>query len=322
MGTWFVVYFLVISIVNTEKRLLLFLLAYCLFNLKMAQHGAIGWAERGFSFASYGLIGSPGWFRNSGEYAIQMLIYGSLAIAIVISLKKYWGRYKKLFFYVAAATGYIAVIGASSRGAQLALAVVGVWFLLKQKNGFKGLLVILLLALVLYYLLPEQQLLRLDNAGSDETSLQRIAYWKFALTSVIPEFPFLGVGYSNWLSYLSFMRPDGIGPMQRNQVCHNIYIQAVSELGFMGLISFIMLIIFSFVNNVKTRVMAKKLDNKFLFNLTYGLDAGLIGYLVAGSFVTVLYYPFFWVQMAMIVALNNIARNLIKQKMLQIKKLY
>jgi len=310
MGDWFIVYFLVITIVNTEKRLLLFLLAYCLFNLKMAQHGAIGWAERGFSFASYGLIGSPGWFRNSGEYAIQMLIFGPLSVSIVVSLKSYWSRYKKIFFYAAAATGYMAVIGASSRGAQVGLAVVGIWFLLRQKNGFKGLFLLLLIALALYYLLPDQQLHRLEDSGSDITSLQRLAYWKFALSNVIPKFPLLGVGYNNWLSYLSFMKPDGIGPMQKNQLCHNIYIQVTSELGYTGLLNFIALIIFAFVNNVKTRVIAKDMDNKFLFNLTYGLDAGLIGYLVAGGFVTVLYYPFFWVQIAMIVMANNIAKKI------------
>ncbi|MDA3870158.1 MAG: hypothetical protein PF589_09505, partial [Gammaproteobacteria bacterium] len=52
-------------------------------------------------------------------------------------------------------------------------------------------------------------------------------------------------------------------------------------------------------------------ENKLLFNLTYALDAGLIGYLVAGSFVTVLYYPFFWIQIAMIVMLNNVAYTVI-----------
>ena len=310
MGGWLIVYFLVITVVNTEKRLLLFLLAYCLFNLKMAQHGAIGWAERGFSFASYGLIGSPGWFRNSGEYAIQMLIFGPLAVAIVISLKGYWGRYKKIFFYAAAATGYMAVIGASSRGAQIGLAVVGVWFLLRHKNGLKGLLVMTVIAVVIYYLLPDQQLVRFHEMGNDNTSLQRLAYWKFALSSVIPEFPVLGVGYHNWLSYLSFMKPVGIGPLHKNQECHNIYIQAASELGYTGLISFILLIIFAFVNNVKTRIIAKDINNKLLFNLTIGLDAGLIGYLVAGSFVTVLYYPFFWVQIAMIVVVNNLTKKL------------
>jgi hypothetical protein len=155
---WFIIYFLITGIINTEQRLLLFLLAYCLFNFKMSQHGAVVWAQRGFSFADYGINGSPGWFHNSGEYAIQMVIFGSLAISMVISLKDYWGRYKKWFFFAAAGTAYMAVMGASSRGSQLALAAIGIWILLKQRNGFKGLLVLGVMALALYYLLPEEQM--------------------------------------------------------------------------------------------------------------------------------------------------------------------
>jgi hypothetical protein len=59
--------------------------------------------------------------------------------------------------------------------------------------------------------------------------------------------------------------------------------------------------------------MATKLENKLLFNLSYGLDAGLIGFLVAGCFVTVLFYPFFWMQITMIVMLNNVTRKLQSQ---------
>lgn len=309
MGGWFIVYFLVITVVNTEQRLILFVIAYCLFNFKMSQHGAVSWAMRGFSFAAFGLIGSPGWFRNSGEYAIQMLIYGPIAIALVLSLKDYWGRYKKWALYACAATGYMAVIGASSRGAQIGLAVVGIWLLLKQKNGFKGLLLIMLIAAAVYYLLPDEQMQRFKEMGDDKNSLQRLAYWQYAIDYVIPKFPVLGVGYHNWLIYVNYAVPNGIGPLQVVQESHNIYIQATAELGFTGLTGFILLIIYAFVNNSRTRALSKDFENRLLFNLSYAFDAGLIGYLVAGSFVTVLYYPYFWVQIAMIVMLNNVARK-------------
>jgi putative inorganic carbon (HCO3(-)) transporter len=308
-GTWFIVYFLVVSIVNTETRLILFLLAYCLFNFKMAQHGAFGWAERGFSFASYGLIGSPGWFRNSGEYAIQMLIFGNLFVAIVVSLRKYWGCYKKYFFYFVAATGYMAIMGASSRGAQIALAVIGIWMLLKQKGGFKGIIGMAIIAVLVFYVLPDEQIQRFQEMGDDRSSLQRIAYWEYGLHDVIPKYPVLGVGYYNWMSYVSFKVPEGMGPYMIIQVPHNIYIQAAAEMGFTGLFIFLLLIIFAFINNARTRAVAKACENRLLFNLSYGLDAGLIGFLVAGSFVTVLFYPFFWIQIAMIVMLNNVANN-------------
>lgn len=57
---WFFVYFLTISIINTEQRLILFILVYLLFSFKMAQHGATAWISRGFSFTQWGLIGALG----------------------------------------------------------------------------------------------------------------------------------------------------------------------------------------------------------------------------------------------------------------------
>lgn len=310
MLTWFIVYFLVITIVNTERRLILFFLAYFLFNLKMAQHGVVSWVSRDFSFAGHGLIGSPGYFRNSGEYAIQMIIYGSLAIAFVAALKRYWSRYKKWFFYIAAATGYMAVIGASSRGAQLGLAAIGIWVVLKQRGGFKGLLFLIIASIVIYNILPDEQIQRFQEMGQDRTSLQRLTYWKIALEDVIPENILLGVGYHNWITYVEHLYPQGVGVMNRVQESHNIYIQAASELGITGLLIFLFMIILAFITNARTRVLVKDLDNKLIFYLTYGLDAGLIGYLVAGTFVTVLYYPFFWVQIAMIVSLYSVSRSL------------
>ena len=40
-----------------------------------------------------------------------------------------------------------------------------------------------------------------------------------------------------------------------------------------------------------------------------GLDGSLVGLIVSGSFISVLYYPFFWINFAMTVALNNAALN-------------
>ncbi len=305
-GSWIMVYFLAISIVNTEKRLFLFLLAYCLFSFKMAQSGAVTWGLRGFSFASFGLVGAPGWFKNSGEYAIQMLIYGSLAVAMVYSLKDRWSRNKRWILFACAGTGFMAVMGASSRGSQLGLAAIGVWLLLKQKNGLKGLLTLSIIAALLYFILPDEQMERFNEMGQDEDSLQRLTYWRYALDEVIPNNLMFGLGYFNWLPYLNYAEPNGMGPLEKNQACHNIFIQATAEMGITGLIVFLFLILYAFINNARTRRMAKELDKPFFFHLSYGLDAGLIGFLVAGSFVTVLFYPYFWIQITMIVMLNNI----------------
>lgn len=309
MLTWVIIYFLVISIVNTERRLFLFLFAYMLYSLKMSQHGVVDWMSRGFSFASYGLIGSPGWFRNSGEYAIQMLIFGSLAVAYVISFREHWGKIKKWVMIGLASTGYITVIGASSRGAQLALAVIVAWGLLKIRGGVKFLILVIGLSFALYHLLPEQQIKRFEDSGEDKTSLQRLAYWKIGI-ELAKEHPVIGIGYMNWMPYVSKLYPEGVGPLKIIQVPHSIYVQAAAEMGYTGLIFFILMALAAFKLNIKTRKLAKNSDRKYFVFLSYGLDAGLIGFLVAGAFVTVLYYPFFWIQLAMIAMLHNIAKKL------------
>lgn len=305
---WLIVYFLTINIVNTERLFFLFLISYLLYSLKMAQFGAINWIQRGFSFEDYGLTGTPGWFHNSGEYSIQMIIYGSLAIAFVTSLRDHWGSLKKWILYIAAIFGYLAVMGSSSRGAQLALAVIAVLFFIKQKNGLKGLVVLTVFSVLLFFLLPEEQMERFRIAGEDGSSLQRFAYWKAGIET-IKEFPVLGIGYNNWMSYLLYKYPDGVGPGQRIQESHNIFIQVATETGLTGLVFFLLMAIYAFVNNSRTRKMATKIENKLFINLSYGLDAGLIGYLVAGFFVTVLYYPFFWIQLTMIVMLNSVTKK-------------
>ena len=72
---WFLFYYLCINIINTEKRLFLFAIFFFLFSFKMSQNGFITWAQRGFAFSDWGLVGGAGWFKNSGEFAIQMVIF-------------------------------------------------------------------------------------------------------------------------------------------------------------------------------------------------------------------------------------------------------
>lgn len=313
MLTWLVVYFLMISIVNTEKRLIIFLLAFMLYNLKMSQHGVHDWASRGFSFASYGLIGSPGWFRNSGEFAIEMLIFGSLAIAYVISFYKYWGKIKRWVLIILASTGYLCVLGASSRGSQLALVGIFIWGVLRIRGGFKFLFIAVVFAIALYQLLPKEELDRFRTAGDDVTSIQRLVYWKIGM-EIAREHPILGIGYENWMPFVSNLYPEGVGPLKKVQVCHNIYIQAASELGYTGLIIFLITAFAGFVVNNRTRKVISNSDSRHYIILSYGLDAGLFGYLIAGTFVTVLYYPFFWIQLAIIATLNNLATIKSKEK--------
>ena len=100
------------------------------------------------------------------------------------------------------------------------------------------------------------------------------------------------------------------------QVSHNIFIQCMAELGYSGLIVFVALIFATLWMNKRTRDLARAgpdPPDAFLLQMAMALDEAMIGYVVAGFFVTVLYYPFFWVNLALSVALFGVAAGRLRR---------
>lgn len=305
---WLIVYFLMITVLNTRRRFFLFLLVFLLVNFKMSSHGFISFASRGFAYTKWGVVGPPGWFGDSGDFGIAMLVFTSIAIAFVLALRSRWGKYKKIFSYYPPFTGLMTIIGTSSRGAQLGMVAMGVWFLLKSKNGMKALLIIVAVSSILYSVLPEEMLQEFESAGEDNTSTDRLEHWAFGM-EVITSHPILGIGYENWLAYCNFKNPNGLGYKDWCRLPHNTYISAGSELGFTGLFLYLVMAVYMFMLNAKTRSNIDSRGDSLLFYVSHGMDAGLVGYLVASVFFTVLFYPLFWVQLSLTVALNRISKT-------------
>jgi hypothetical protein len=69
------------------------------------------------------------------------------------------------------------------------------------------------------------------------------------------------------------------------------------------------MILLVFAINARTRVKAKETGNNFILLIAHALDGGLIGYLISSTFLTVLFYPMFWFQLAMTVALYQISNG-------------
>lgn len=308
---WIVVYFLMISILNTEKRFFVFVLLFLLVNFKMSQHGFLSYAQRGFGYASWGLSGSPGWFQNAGDFGVQMTIFSPLAIAFILALKDYWGRYKRWFFYLFPLTGLVTIVGTASRGAQLGVVAIGIWFLFKSRHGFRAFFGILAVGLFLYLIMPDKMIDEYTSAGEDNTSQARLELWAFGV-DVMLDNPILGVGPDNWILNC-WLATDGIKDSEGEWVgcleSHNTYIEVASEIGITGLVFFLLNLLVIFILNARTRANAKQVDNKFIWYMAHGLDGGLVGCMVSSMFVSILFYPMFWVQLAMTVALNELSKK-------------
>jgi putative inorganic carbon (hco3(-)) transporter len=300
--SWVLIYLLIANTVTTEGRFLVLMLSFLLYSTKMSQFGTRSWAEDGFAFRSWGTTGSPGWFQNSGEFGIQMCIFLPLIVAFIMGLEKHWPRWLRWVTWLVAATAIIGVVASSSRGAFIGAAAVIVWLLLKSRNKLRTLLVTLAVVGLVYAITPAQQKIRFENAGEDKTSVSRITMWKQGV-EMMRDHPITGVGYANWLKY------DAVYYGGTGLLVHNTFIQAGSELGYPGLVIFLALVACTFVINRKTRKLTADAGDRgrFIFYMAHGLDGALVGFIASGFFISVLYYPFFWINFAMTVALHNAA---------------
>lgn len=306
LGVWFnwvLVFVLTCSLVTTERRFVIFMVAFFLYNLKMSQHGARGWIGAGFGFVSWGNSGAPGWFQNSGDFGVGMCVFFPLATTFIIGLWKRWSRLQRAAMLILPVTAVMSIIGSSSRGALVGAGAVLAWFVVRSRYRVRAAVMAVIVAATVIFVLPETAKERFHTAGDDYTSQQRITVWKHGLT-ITSEQPVLGIGYANWSDYNEQRFGNRLMP-------HNIFIQVMAEEGIPSLIVYLAMILGTFVVNYRTRKLVRKLpgDNGFIYQLAYGFDGALIGYITSGFFVSVFYWPCFWINMAMTAALYGVAQR-------------
>lgn len=305
---WLLAYAAIVLVVTNERRMLLMILAFVLFNLKMSLFATRQWISMGFAFHSWGIGGAPGWFQNGGEFGIEMCVFFPIVMSLAVGLRPRLSRWKYFVLVGIGGTSLVGMVASASRGALLGGAAVIMFLLARSSYKLRALAVTIVVGTVLFLAIPSQQKSRLAEAGDDATSQSRLTYWKHGI-EMTNEHPLLGIGFENWGPYYR----DHIGyTSSRQEVAHNTVVEAASELGYSGLLVFVLLIGCTFVLNARTRAMAIRVgqEGRLTFHLATGLDGALIGFLVSGFFISALYYPFFWINLAMTVSLNTVAKSL------------
>jgi len=303
--SWVLVYWIISTAINTQTRVVLMLLGWFLWNFKMSQHGFRSWAMNGFAFRDWGVSGAPGWFQNSGEFGIQMCVVMPISLYFALGVRQQVSKWVFMAMLSLPFTAIAGAIASSSRGALVGMAAIGLWMLVRSKYKARATAALLIVGTLAYMVVPPEQKARLSASGDDGTSTSRLTYWKRGI-EFANDYPLLGIGYANWIPYYEKSWGFRLDARERVQLPHNLFIEAWSELGYTGLLALIFLIFGNFYLNSRTRSLARLLGNKGHLSeqLAWGFDGGLVGYLVSGFFVTVLYYPYLWVNLGMSVALH------------------
>ena len=305
---WVIIFFLISRIATTEKQLMILLIVIAIASAKMSIYGAKAWTMRGFSFSSWGLKGPPGFFENSGEFAIQMLVFFCFSLYLYFAFKDRLTGWRKWAILAAPITAGMSVMGASSRGSQIALFILLYLIFLHGKVSLRDLLIAGALGWVTWNILPEEQLARFQSMGEDKTSIQRMMYWEHGW-EMMKEYPTFGVGYFNFIPYYDvYYSYDLLFP--EPELAHNIFIQVGADLGFIGLGVYLILIWlgFSIPRRAKKQLIAMGLEDDWRVQIARGLALGFLAFIIAGQFVSIVYYPWMYMHLALsCVLLNSVA---------------
>ncbi len=310
---WLIIFYLIQVIVTNEKRFLIFLLIFLLASFKLSLFGAKTWAMRGFAFTSWGIRGPPGFFTNSGELAAQMCVFFGVSYYFYEVAKKYISGWRLWMVRLFPITAAMTVMAASSRGAQLALLVQGYFVFLHGKVSMRSLFLVTAFVGLLYVALPAEQLERFQSAGDDRTSEQRLLYWEHGFDMML-EYPLLGVGYFNFPTYYNHYYPQDL-LYESAELAHNIFVQVGADLGFLGLFIYLLLIWqgFKIPSLVRQRLIKQGLQEDWRIPISKGLAVGFLGFLIAGQFVSIVYYPYMWIHLALCCALLNTTVQAVKK---------
>ncbi len=180
----------------------------------------------------------------------------------------------------------IALCLTGSRGAFLSVAITTLatllWWLSSRQPKFYSLSRILLIVLAIGSIAGGAWLARpnFDNPDHRTSTSNNLRYeiWRTTIVDILPKTAILGVGLGNYQNYFTELTrhrvnfPEYISPWARTP--HNIFLTLWTNLGFIGLVSFIWLIVLFFIDlsTAKTALVYKiSLAMAMIAILTHGM---------------------------------------------------
>ena len=156
------------------------------------------------------------------------------------------------------------------------------------------------------------------GTGEDRWYLWKLA-WKVFL-----DYPIIGVGQGNISWNIGKYQPLEDLKYRRGvagKAVHSLYFTLIPELGIIGILLFSGMLYYSYkdlkrILKKEKEFLLKQNQSKEIIQqlhkirfIIFGITGAMLGYLVSGVFLSVLYYPHFWLLISLCVALKNIVQN-------------
>lgn len=277
-----VIFIVIVNVVRTRARLrgliLVALVSGIWLSVKAINDFRMGLATvEGYRAGGSG----SGIFGNTNDMALHVLTLLPVAIALMFGARSLT---RKLVFGACSALMLAAIVLSYSRGAFLGLIVVLVFMAMRlgPRHRFGIVFAILVLACAALLLAPDNyggRLLSifvpsLDQSGSADARRGEL----FRSLYIALRHPLLGIGMGNYQNEMSYT----------GHVAHNAYTQVAAEMGATALVCYTLFIVTPLrrLGQVARETFETRGSSDFYY-LSVGLQASLLGYLVASFFLSV-----------------------------------
>jgi O-antigen ligase len=162
------------------------------------------------------------------------------------------------------------------------------------------------------FIAPSSPVKRFLHPGTGEIQAVEIRkeFWEVGW-KMIKENPVTGIGLGQFALALD---DYGGQDLEARGIACNTYLEYWAELGIFALLAYIGALWFSLRTAEAQRKYARALKDPFLYFSALGLQAGVIGYSIAGIFVSAEYQKLFWFVIALTCCIPRFLKHSIRER--------
>lgn len=244
---------------------------------------------------------------DGNDFSLSLCIILGMALSLLFSRKSKWS---KLLCWALVGVVMLSIVGTQSRGATLGMAAVFgyLWWLSPRKAvGVVAILVaatgVLMYAPAVYF----ERLGTLSAPTEDGSAEGRLQAWTAGARMAADNV--LGVGAGNFPN--NFPKYRSADAPVRWMTAHSMYFLILGELGILGLLMLFKLVFGNFRANGQLRQRLRKMPDPPVnmagdITLLNTFNAAILGFAVAGTFLSVTYYPHIFVLGGLGIALRRL----------------
>jgi len=268
--------------------------------------------------------GIGGWMGDENDFCMVMNMAAPFGYFLLFSSTGVVQKVKYLGFL---GIFILAAMTSLSRGGFFGLASVGVYSWYRSPKKLNALIVIVVAVLFMLVVAPETYWDEIASSNSEETmkygtGAARLYTWGIGVEMFLSN-PIIGIGQGNF-PWTFGLYEAGRTFHERSiagREAHSAWVTLISELGLAGIviIGAMLLQCYKDLKLVRTRFAPAESRQKHgqtvqagddvRVHLARAMEGSLIGFIVSGVFISILWYPILWIMLAFVVALRNISET-------------